>query len=245
MQRRGLLVLGALVAGALALPPVLRRWPDDFDFKPLNGFPGFRRLASGAVTGGIDIFAGLGDDSRLAAATPPGDPCAALFGDPPVPDAALPVAVFSDVNCPNCRDLEDRLLILRDSGAGIRLIWHPLPLLGPSSVRAARAVIAAGLQGAQEAAHRYTMQRALPPGPSALRLMAETLGLNEKQFLRDVQSGQVTLLLEESLSLGRALGIPGTPGMVVGRTLVIGAMRQPDLARLIRLEQDTAMRVCA
>ena len=244
MQRRGLLVFGTLIAGALALPPVLRRWPDDFDFQPLHGFPGFRRLVSGAATGGIDIFAGLGEDNQPAAAMPPGDPCAALFGDLPGPDAALPVAVFSDVNCPNCRTLESRLLTLRDSGAGIRLVWHPLPLLGPSSVRAARAVIAAGRQGVQEEAHRYTMQRALPPGPSALRLMAKTLGLKEAQFLRDVQSDQVTLLLEESLRLGRALGIPGTPGMVVGRTLVIGAMRQPDLSRLIRLEQETAPRVC-
>ena len=38
--------------------------------------------------------------------------------------------------------------------------------------------------------------------------------------------------------LGGRLGIPGTPGTVVGRTLVIGAIKEADLNKLIDLERS-------
>lgn len=103
---------------------------------------------SGALLTGAGLLAGLdapaapdpARDAPIAAVH--ADPCAALFG--PQTDPHLPIAFFSDFNCPNGRVLE---AILLDYDAAhpntIRIIRHELPLLGAASTVASQAVLAA------------------------------------------------------------------------------------------------------
>lgn len=245
MRRRDALVIGGAMAVAVAIPPFLRQLPSDFEFTPMDAFPGFRRLAAGAMTGGDPLFFGLGDQPENAVPAKPSNLCAALFKASSWSADPLPIAVFSDVNCPYCRVLEKTLIDLRQDGEPVRLIWHELPLLGPSSVRAARAVLAAKRQGVHEPAHRYVMSRNLRPGSKSLTDMALYLNLDPVRLRADVSSVQIDNDLARSLALGSVLGIPGTPGIVVGRTLVIGAISRTDLQKLIRMERDTPFEGCA
>ncbi len=244
MQRRDALLLGGAVAVAVAIPPILRRLPSEFEFQPLSGAPGFRRLRGGTFSSGVDPFFGLNTDDAPAA--PHDKPiCRSLFGPESWKPARVPVAIFTDVNCPYCKVLENRLVALRRDGAPINLIWHDLPLLGPASVRSARAVMAAQVLGQGHAARDYVNARVLRPGPLALRTMALTLGLDPDAFIAIEASATVDARLTESLALGRRLGIPGTPGTVIGRTLVIGAIKDADLRRLIALETENQESVCS
>lgn len=247
MRRRDALIIGGAMAVALAIPPILRRIPSDFDFQPLEGFDGFRRLVSGPVSGGPDPFVGL--IARIPDQAPIYEetlkrPCLSLFGPLGWGDD-LPIAIFSDFNCPYCQMLEARLIDLRDSGAPIRLIWHEMPLLGPSSTRYARAVLAARFLGKEDAARARLKSLPLRPGPVALSELAEALDLLPDMLQREFDGPRVTKALAASLALGARLGIPGTPGTVVGRTLVIGAIKDADLNALIALERDTPQTVCA
>ncbi|WP_227269097.1 DsbA family protein [Roseobacter weihaiensis] len=247
MRRRDALVIGGAMAVAIAIPPVLRRIPSDFEFEPLNGFEGFRQIKGGSVSGGADPFFGL--DQTSIAPEPPADerrisPCLELFGPAGWSDSQLPVAIFSDFNCPYCKLLERRLTDLRDSDGAIRLIWHEMPLLGPASVRSARAVLAARIMGAEAAARDYLSARNLRPGPAALRRMGEALDLDPDRLVAAANGDEVSELLRQSLALGRRLGIPGTPGTVIGRTLVIGAITPPDLTRLIEVERSEVQTIC-
>jgi hypothetical protein len=248
MRRRDALVIGASVAAAVALPPLLRRLPSAFDFEPLPGFDGFRRLAGGAVSGGANPFVGLGERPPAPADADPSEPvspCLALFGSETWTSESLPVVVFSDFNCAYCKALEDELIELESSGAPISLIWHELPMLGAGSYRSARAVLAARFLGAEKAARTYVWQRKLRPGPVGLARMAEALNISPEVFQREVGSPRVTIALQQSLSLGARLGIPGTPGTVIGRTLVIGSIKQSDVLQLIALERDAGPLPCA
>lgn len=247
MRRRDLLVAAGAVSVALAIPPLLRRIPSDFNFEPLPLFEGFRRVSLGNVSGGDALLFGLGD--RLPDQAPleeimPESPCLALFGPMGWEADRLPIAIFSDFNCPYCKRLEARLIGLRDSGAPIRLIWHELPLLGQSSLRYARAVLAAGFLGRAEQGRRYLSQNPFRPGPAALRDMAQALEVPPDMLLREYESVRVSQALSDSMKLGRLLGIPGTPGTVIGRTLVIGAIEQTDLNALIALERSQPRTVC-
>ena len=245
MRRRDALVLGGIVAVAVAIPPVLRRIPSDFEFAPLSGFPGFRRLQGGAVSGGVDPFFGLDEAAHEVPSTSSQTPaCTALFGSQGWKAGVLPIAIFSDFNCPYCKDLEGRLIALRDAGAPIRLIWHEMPLLGPASDRYARTVLAARFLGVEDAARRILSQQVLRPGPVGLRRLAEQLGVSSDRLLREAAGPRVAQAVVDSLSLGRRLGIPGTPGTVVGRTLVVGAIGQADLKKLIELETTEPRDIC-
>ncbi|ABG29920.1 protein-disulfide isomerase [Roseobacter denitrificans] len=246
MRRRDLLVGGGIVAVAVAIPPILRRIPTDFEFEPLPGFAGFRRITGGSVSAASNPFLGLEPpDPSTPAPQRAGSPCVALFGPEGWQTGVVPIAIFSDFNCPYCKVLENRLMERRDAGAPVRLIWHEMPLLGAASRRSAQAVLAARFFDAEEAARAYLSQRFLRPGPVALRAMAHELGLPPDAFAQEVSGPRVAQALATSLDLGRRLGIPGTPGTVIGRTLVIGATNDADLTKLIEIESAQPQMVCA
>ena len=96
---------------------------------------GVARIILGMLSTGAGLFAGLdgtappdvAHDVRIAAVR--ADPCAALFGT--LTDSRLPIAFFSDFNCPNCRVLDATLLDYDASHPGsFRMIRQELPLLG-------------------------------------------------------------------------------------------------------------------
>ncbi|MBW4706936.1 DsbA family protein [Roseobacter sp. YSTF-M11] len=244
MRRRDALVIGGAVAIALAIPPLLRRRNGDFQFSDLPGLPGFRRLERGSLSAAPDVFAGL-QTPREAAANDrlPNNLCAAVFPDPPAV-GAVPVAVFSDYYCPYCAVLDRRLALLRDTGAPIDLTFHELPLLGDRSRWAARVALAATRQTDHTAIHLDMMQRVLRPGPAGVKAVAGRHGLDAAQLMNDAEGDEILAQMEDGLALGRALGMPGTPALMIGRTLVIGALPEPDLERIIALESEASVVAC-
>jgi len=242
MRRRDLLVIGGLVGTAVAIPPYLRRRADVFEFQPLEGFAGYRRLEWGSISASFDVFAGLSEPAEPYQFPEPPF-CDALFGTTDWTEPSLPVAVFGDVNCPNCAAFESRLArIQRDTK--ITVIHHQLPLLGPSSERAARLILAAGLQGSADVVYQDLLGSVLRPGPVGARAVATRHGLDGDRLWEDANGPQVADLLGKALGLGAALGIPGTPSSMIGRTLAIGALSDQDLIRLIELEQSEPLSVC-
>lgn len=244
MRRRDALVIGGAIAVAVAIPPILRRTADPFEFQPLPGFDGFRRLSDGNFSGGIDPFFGIGTQ-EASSPLPDVSPCTALFGPEGWVPGEVPVAIFTDFNCPYCKVLEKKLIDLRNAGTPIRLVWHDMPLLGPSSVRYARAVVAARAFGAEDAARDYLSRRVLKPGPQALRDLAQELHVPAEALIQRAFSSAVSATLNTTISLGRRLGIPGTPGTVIGRTLVVGDINEANLKKLIEIEASEPQSLCA
>ena len=148
------------------------------------------------------------------------------------------MASFSDYNCPYCRvATEDLAAIEARSGGSVRVRWHELPLLGPGSEAAARAALAADRQGAYPAMHARLMRARLLPTPVYLEEAASALGLDADRLLADMTSPEVEARLDRSAAAADAFGLPGTPAMVVGRTVVVGALGDRALERLIERER--------
>lgn len=250
MRRRDLLILLAAIGAAVALPPVLRRRGRSFDFEPLPGLPGFRRLQSGAISGGSGgdfILTGLHPASarqtelrqQVVQA-----PCQAVFDRIDGSEDRLPVAVFTDYNCPYCPDLSGIVVDLIETGAPIAVTWHDLPVLGPRSEAAARAAIAAGAQGQYLPVHQRLMRGVLRPGDASLVRLATDFGMDPDRFLRDVTGPATENRLERSAAVAAVFGIIGTPSLLVGRTLVVGEITRDELLRLIELEQAVPFAGC-
>lgn len=239
VRRRQVLAAVAL----LALPVVvLRGLPrggqEALAFTPLPRAPGFRRLVGAAATtaAGGDPFLGL----PLPGAAPPATPlpagalCDALF-EGPRPPGTLPVAVFSDYRCPQCRDLARRLAARE--GPGLALTWHELPLLGPASEAAARAALAAGLQGAGPAMRARLLRATFQPTPRYLEEVASGLGLDAARLAADAEGPEVAAILAKTRRAAASLGIAATPGLVVGRSFVPGAPSEARLEALLAEER--------
>ncbi len=233
----------------LAAPWVERMLLGDFDFADLERPAGFRRIAGGDVSGASDPLAGLGgasDATDGAAADPEGRAlCLALFGAEPAA-GVVPIAYFSDYRCPYCRVLSERLAALEEERPGeVRIAWHEWPVFGPASDLAARAALAARRQDAYAAFHRRLMRTSFVPTPAYLTSLAEEIGIEADRLLDDMQSADVDRELAEARALAATFGFPGTPGLVVGRTAVVGAIGEAKLRALVDRElADGAIDAC-
>ncbi|MGC8203726.1 DsbA family protein [Aliiroseovarius sp. PTFE2010] len=219
----------ALQQGAPHLLP--GRLPDMVE---LDDPPGFRAVPRAATSPGSAIFAGL--DPATAVPEVQGDFCQALF---PPADTGVPVAYFLDYNCPYCRELS-RILAQTD---GITLRRHWLSGLGSSSLTAARAAVAAESLGVGDAMYARLSRSVVVANAGYLRALAEGIGIDPDQLIAAMTSPQTDAALENSAALARRFALPGTPALVVGRTLVVGEIDANTLDTLVAHEA-AAQRPC-
>ena len=229
----------------------------------IPGLPGFLRAGGGPVSRRGDFLIGIapppgeeGADpaARAAAETAARaerevllrDPCAALF-DPPPPPGIVPIAFFTDYNCPYCRVMTGVLSRLEaDPGAGVKIYRHELAILGEASEMAARGAIAARRQGAGEPFHRRLMRSRFLADENYMRRLAEGMGLDAEQLLTDMASPETGAEIARTRALARILAINGTPGLVVGRIVVVGEIAPARLEALIAHERGAPLpQACA
>ena len=251
-QRRALLAAGALaLAGwVLILPRLMSGLPSGLGFRDLPDLPPFRELATpGSVSAPNTAFAGIekaqapDPDQMRRIAEVRAAPCAALFGQ--MTDQRLPVAFFTDFNCPNCRVLDAILTDYDRANPGmIRIIRHELPLLGDASVTAARAVLAADRQGASAALQKRLMRAPAVTDPAYVAALAASVGIDQSRLLADMQSPKIDAVLNQSKAIASVFGFYAVPGTVIGRTVVLGAIPEGDVAQIIRLERAALPLTC-
>ncbi|SIO52903.1 DSBA-like thioredoxin domain-containing protein [Rhodovulum sp. ES.010] len=243
--RRNILWLGGIALAYLALssgPGLWRRaFPPDFAFEPIPGLPGFHRVPSAATVPASPALIGLEPVPREPSAPQDlrADLCRHLFGAPP--RGRVPVAYFTDVRCQYCRRMTPLLIARAQAPASpIHLAWHELPLLGATSVLAARASLAAAAQGAGPELHARLANARMVPTPASLRRVAEDIGLDGDRLLVDMDAPAIDHQLAVSRTLADLFGFPGTPGLVIGRTAVLGRIEEGSLERLIARERAEA-----
>ena len=242
-RRDLLLAIGILGTTGLGWQAWVRR-PRAMTFEPISNLPGWRQTVFEGVSaprGGLSTtaaFAGIDDESASSTTLPPDQLCRTLFRD--TIDGKAPVAAFSDFFCPYCRTLTKRLAErAADPASNLALTWHELPLLGPSSVIAARAAIAADLQGRYPEFQAALTGTQFRPTTRHIADTAEAAGVRPGKLLVDMDDQIVASRLARSRAAARTLGIYGTPALVIGRTLVIGEISDKNLDDLLQQEANT------
>ena len=236
-RREALLIGAGLVAVAAGWQAWVRR-PRAFEFQPIPGLPGWRRLPGGEISGGPggDIFVGL-DAGDPVSPLETDRLCEVLFGRGR--SQAVPLAVFTDFNCPFCRRIAPTLAARATAGT-IALNWLEWPVYGARSEEVARALVAAEEMGQAEA-----LRGPLYSGASApLSRVVAASGIPAAVLAARMDSASVARRLEEIDRAAALLALPGTPSMMVGRTLVIGALSPDALDRLIALEAEAGPTPC-
>ena len=253
VSRRDVLFVGGIVTliyGLRALP--WDRFPGRGPhYVDLPDLPPFRRLEEqGQTSGATAAFVGLeppsddADQRRARAATLRADLCTALFG-PALPTEIVPIAYFSEFRCPYCRALERDLdTLMAEDAASFHIIQHELPIFGPPSEFAARASVAAARQGKQQELRRRFMRTPLVAEQESILRVAEDIGLDVDQFARDMASSDVQADLDRTQALADIFGLVGTPGLVIGRTVLNGAIPYNLLRRIAEDEKSRRAPVC-
>ena len=175
-------------------------------------------------------------EARRVAALEAG--AAELFDNPatPVvgnPDGDVTLVEFFDYRCGYCRGMAEELMELVDSDGNIRVVMMEFPILGPESLFAARAALAARQQDAYDAMHRALMIKPGQVTPASVLATAEELGLDVAKLQADMKSSEVDEVIRTSHRLAGELDINGTPAFVIGRRIIPGAVGVETLKGLI------------
>jgi protein-disulfide isomerase len=146
---------------------------------------------------------------------------------------------FYDTRCPYCRQMEPTMTRLLRQNPDVRLVYKDLPILGPPSVIAAHALLAAQKQGGYEKLRTALMN--LPPDYTKDEVLATArkLGLDDVRLAKDMDDPAIAARLDANLQLARALGIDGTPALIIGDTLIPGAVEMAELEKDIAAARST------
>lgn len=255
VRRRDVLILGGIVTaiyGLRALP-----WEGltgrSLSYVEIEDVPPFRRLKSMGQTStatasvaliGLDAPSDDAEARHARVEAMRAAACPALFGTD-LPTDVVPIAYFSEFRCPFCRALEKDLdKLLADDPAVYRLGQHELPIFGPASELAARASVAAARQGRQQDLRHRFMRTPLVAEESSVLRVASDLGLDVEQLAKDMASPEVQAELDQTRALADLFGFMGTPGLVIGRTVLNGAIPISVLRQITKDEKTLPLPVC-
>ncbi|WP_265564049.1 DsbA family protein [Sphingomicrobium arenosum] len=133
-------------------------------------------------------------------------------------DADVVMVEFYDYACGYCRQTKpdvDRLVKEDDK---LRVVYRELPVLGPDSIIAARASLAAAKAGKFTTFHDFLYAQGTPNEETITAALAE-VGLT----LEDARDPAFEAELQKNFELANALGASGTPVFVIGNRVINSA----------------------
>ncbi|MEM8740403.1 MAG: DsbA family protein [Pseudomonadota bacterium] len=158
------------------------------------------------------------------------------------PDGTVTVVEFFDYRCGFCKRAHDDVKTLVRTNPDIRLVYKEFPVLGPDSLSAARAAMAA-LRQDGEAYEKFNDALMRFGGPITDRVidrLAERSGVDVEQMRADMQDPQIEAQISANHQLAQVLRISGTPTFVIGDRIVRGLIPLDEMNRVVQLARNVA-----
>lgn len=154
------------------------------------------------------------------------------------PNAPFQMLVWTDYQCPACRRLEPELLTLRGLlGDSLTITYRHFPLaeVHPAAFKAAQAAECARERGSFEVVHDFLFLHPLVgPDLPLDSMMASTGILDSTAYRVCVAVDSFASVVDSDLSLGRRMGLAGTPTILIGDRLRLGGAPASVLAERLR-----------
>lgn len=153
-------------------------------------------------------------------------------------DGDVVVVEFFDYNCGYCKRVLPEVQKLVDGDKNVKIVFVDFPILGPTSKTAAEWALAAHKQGKYFEFHSKMMEHNGQIDDAALREVAKAAGLDVDQAAKDAQSSDIAVQLEKNLSLGRDVGVSGTPAFTVDDQFFPGAVPAEELEKAVKAVRE-------
>lgn len=162
------------------------------------------------------------------------------------PSAPVAVVIFSDFECPFCahqrRDLD--VIKARYGPDKVQIVWKHMPLDMHPNARPAAEVAQAVFEAAGADAfwrfHDKTFSNRKAISPENLIAWAQEVGVPPERLKPALESPTVVAKIKEDISLARAVGLRGTPLLIINGLPLEGARDAEALAVIIDEELATA-----
>jgi protein-disulfide isomerase len=156
------------------------------------------------------------------------------FGGNPKGDVT--VVEFFDYRCGYCKKVVPALQELLKTDGNVRVVFKELPILGPDSVTAATAALAAWQIAPDKYVPLHVALMEARGDLSEARVLdiAKKVGIDPDKLKAAMADPQIKAQLERNAALAQSLKIGGTPAFVVGGKLVPGAVDLATMRDLVK-----------
>lgn len=145
------------------------------------------------------------------------------------------IVEYFDYNCGYCKKYAPTLRALLAKDGRLSVVYKDWPILGVVSMYAAQSALAAQWQGKYLAAHDALMGASHLSQTDQVDGILRTAGVDLEALRRDraLHAREIEDLLARDDSEAQALGLQGTPGILVGRQLIDGMTDMDGMRQLV------------
>jgi len=150
---------------------------------------------------------------------------------------------ISDFQCPYCSKgaLEVLPEVMKAYGGKVALEFRHNPLaFHPLAMPAAKASMAAGVQGRFWEMHDLIFRNRPNLAPESFVAFARQLGLNIDRFQWDAADPRLDTFIKQDLAASASLGLKGTPMFIINGIVIRGAQPATEFKKLIDAELEKA-----
>ncbi|WP_340151707.1 DsbA family protein [uncultured Sneathiella sp.] len=156
------------------------------------------------------------------------------------PEGDVTIVEFFDYRCGYCkRSFPDLMKTVEEDG-NIRLVLKEFPILGPESILAAQAAIAAMEQDKYMELHTALMNTRGGISIDRIRTLATDVGIDVEKLEADMQKAEVREIVEKNYRLAKQLGIDGTPAFIINEEFVPGLISGEEMKQIVADVRDKA-----
>ena len=134
------------------------------------------------------------------------------------PNGKISIVEFFDYQCSHCIATSPTIVATLKANKDVRIVYMEFPLGSSISNFAARAALAAQKQGKYVEFHDAIMRSGLGLTQDKVMAIAKTVGLDTAKLTTDMNDSSVADMLKANYKLAQALGITGTPVVIVAPT---------------------------
>ena len=147
----------------------------------------------------------------------------------------LTIVEYFDYNCPFCKRVVPTFKQLLAEDKKLAIVYKDWPVLGESSVYAARCALAAGWQDKYFIAHDALLSGPRLSRNDQIEAILQGAGVDLDKLKKDLaaHAGEIAALLARNDAEAHALDLDGTPGILVGRELLPGGADVDFFRKLI------------
>lgn len=158
------------------------------------------------------------------------DPDTFIAGNP---QGDVTIVEFFDYRCGYCKRAQPIIEELLQKDGRIRLALKEFPILGPDSVVASRAAIAAMKQEKYAVFHNALMAAQGQLSEERILRIATDTGLDAVKLRTDMDDPKIKKIIDRNHKIAQTLNITGTPSFIIGDTLVPGFIDLEQLQQLV------------
>ncbi len=148
-------------------------------------------------------------------------------------NAPIVIVEYFDYRCPYCHAAYEWIYQLTRTRSDVRVVLKEFPVLGPDSMQAAQAALAAMPQGRYWQFHRALITHRGELSSARIDQLARGAGIDVARMRRAMSSPEIIAQLEDIRAQAIEYNFTGTPGFVINGETIPGFSR-PLLEQRLR-----------